>query len=111
MKEQFVPIEIASKLKEKGFCDDCLGFYYYDGSFQKYCLVYNESSDEWFKTINAPLWQQVFDWLREKYNIHITIYKSGESYAFDIGDYSTGFNNVSYEEIRLKAIEKALKLI
>lgn len=74
MENQFVSSEIAFKLKEKGFLNDCLGFYYYDGSFQKYRLVYNESSDEWVKTINAPLWQQVIDWFRTEHNIDINIF-------------------------------------
>lgn len=131
MKEQFVPYDIALKLKQKGFDEPCFGTYNSFGDFilsnSEYPL--NKNSDKlyddiWLKHIQkdypehtpdmlctAPLWQQVFDWLREKHNLHVVIYKSGNTYAFDIGDYSTGYNLVSYHEIKISSIKKALTLI
>lgn len=73
MDKQFVTDDIAIKLYEKGYTSDnqCLGFYYYDGSINKYRLVYDESSEGYSKTINAPLWQQVIDWFAEVHHIDI----------------------------------------
>lgn len=118
MENQFVSVEIALKLKEKGFINDCLGFYYYDGSFQKYRLVYNESSDEWVNPINAPLYQQVIDWLREEHNIDIYIENCGiqKMYAVFVKDnwiYKNSKDRMCYlyKEARQAAIEHALTLI
>jgi len=80
MEKEFVNYEIALILKEKGFMEECFGFYYYDGSFEKYRLVYEESSNDYLNSINAPLWQQVIDWLREKHDLHIEI--GGDNYDF-----------------------------
>ena len=66
MEEEFVPYEIAIKVREKGFLNDCFGFYYYDGSNKRYQVVYKESSEDYAITINAPLWQQVTMWLDGK---------------------------------------------
>ena len=71
MEEQFVLFDTAFSLKEKGFLYDCLGFYYYDGSLQKHKLIYNESSDEYWTSINAPLYQQVVDWFAGLYHLDI----------------------------------------
>lgn len=73
MDKQFVPIDIALELKQLGFQDECLGFYYYDGSFKSYRLVYDESSSDYLDVVPAPLWQQVVDWFIEKHNIALTL--------------------------------------
>jgi hypothetical protein len=81
MKEQFVPYEIALKLKEKGFDEPCLGYYtQYTGIEENAFSIYSnpiKNSDintpEWYtgKDCAAPLWQQVIGWLREKHNLRI----------------------------------------
>jgi hypothetical protein len=118
MKEQFVSYEIAIKLKEKGFMEECFGFYYYDASFKKYRLVYKESSNDYLNSINAPLWQQVIDWLREKHNIDISIELGGKlkMYAVFVSGnwiYENSKDRMlySYNEARQAAIEHALTLI
>jgi len=79
MNKQFVTYEIALKLKELGFNEKCLGYFNRKGEL--ICGI--NVSDEAFLFTNigkapncclAPLWQQVIDWFREKYNIHIWIY-------------------------------------
>ena len=110
MIHQFATYEISSLLKEKGFDEACLGYYKkndnkiypVDTDFINFRLIN-------YDNIPTPLYSQILDWLRERHNIHITIYKAGELYAFDIGDYSTGYNKISYYEIREKAIILAIK--
>lgn len=58
MRHLFVPYEIALQLKEKGFNEDCFGCYYKDKTF-----AYHPDSDVY---VDAPLYQQVIDWFREK---------------------------------------------
>lgn len=98
MREQFVPYEIAIKLKEKGFIDECMANYEIsltaqeneeDGfsgpfgwkkgevNFNKAYFVNNSlfdfSNENWLMCA-APLWQQVIDWFRTKHNIDISVF-------------------------------------
>ena len=76
MKEQFVTYEIALALKELGFNEisrfgNEASLYSKDKKFTfytNYGFMGSGLSDGYIK---APLWQQVIDWLREKYNINI----------------------------------------
>lgn len=70
MKEQFVPYEIALKLKEKGFDELVFGFYWTDNKD----FVYDSPNRGKHHGVHlqAPLWQQVIDWLAETHNIDIS---------------------------------------
>lgn len=84
MKEQFVPYEIALKLKEKGFkqpkseVEISINHYYSNkgviSSYQYFSMndveKFNKNLD-W--TIYAPLWQQVIDWLESKHGVVINV--------------------------------------
>ena len=79
IEEQFVPYEIALKLKQLGFDEVCLAHWIGDNLV----ISYTQSSFS-FKnnsTVLAPLWQQAFDWFREKYN------HSGEVYFYSSADF------------------------
>lgn len=82
MKEQFVPYEIALKLKEKGFDEFCISKY------EENYLCQDEGfdvclDDTWLtntkfnrsnpKYCTAPLWQQVIDWLESKHGVVINV--------------------------------------
>ena len=83
MKEQFVTYEIAVKLKELGFKEYCFCCYKKHISCNILTFEYELSESlvsnifcrnfDFDSLVAAPLWQQVIDWLREKYNLHITI--------------------------------------
>lgn len=136
MKHLFVPYETALKLKEKGFDERCFGHYV------EPCLIHLLNDEALFVEtailkpknfviINAPLYQQVIDWFREKHNLHFEIkvedYVSEPSYYWSIfgkykdmlhirclmnsGDKFTQDRFKSYYEALIKAIEEALKLI
>ena len=68
MEKQIVNYEIAKILKELGFDELC--FMGYDS-----CETLFLSNERGFRVhvINAPLYQQVIDWAREKYNINIEV--------------------------------------
>lgn len=79
MKEQFVTYEIASKLKELGFDDECFGYYCNKTSHHLYLECnYKEVTDKinnpYTDIIKAPLWQQAIDFFREKHNIIIEVW-------------------------------------
>lgn len=126
MKHLFVPYELALKLKEKGFDERCFGHYV------EPCLIHliNEEAlfvetstlkDKDFVIINAPLYQQVIDWFREKHTIHVaassfTVYNGRYGYQYERGGRTSSgwtphFEGNSYYEALDKAIEEALKLI
>ena len=74
MEEQFIPYEQALELKELGFDEECLKHYckhwkddlpyLRDQSHPSYPEHWQENT-----TINAPLWQQAFDWLFNCHNV------------------------------------------
>jgi hypothetical protein len=69
MKNLFVPYEQALQLKELGFDERCLAFY--NGKFlQSTDYDFDNSiSKDIGLCIVAPLYQQAFRWLRDKYNL------------------------------------------
>jgi len=145
MKEQFVPYEIAKKLEEKGFDEECLaGYYVFGGNKEQggdeqtepelfmdgYDIDYREAELNMhaYYYCDAPLWQQVVDWLREEKNINIIIDKVSDSeyvYHNYFQELITGKGRIkfgagqdedieieyTYFQARQAAIEHALTLI
>lgn len=102
MKDQFIPYNLAVKLKELGFDEECLTEYMpnpfppYEWKLQSIISTthlhksgqndshlggftgYKNTGTKHFglKSISAPLWQQVFDWFRKNYDLTSWVYKS-----------------------------------
>lgn len=81
MAKEFVTYEIALKLKELGFNEECFGFYktsLNESTPELIIIKCNYNSGKYI-TIpeefheDAPLWQQAIDWVREKHGIHIIL--------------------------------------
>lgn len=121
MEEQFVSYELAVKLKELGFDEEC--FAYYLPTDTRLIIDYSFQVYEKGFGILAPLWQQAFDWFREKYNLESSVYWSNnyKDYRFSVdnltkipneGDLismeSKTFN--TYEEARQACLEKLIEL-
>lgn len=76
MKKQFATYEIALKLKELGFNEECLGYYHVNEGYTKgYAFCYSENTRTSDCSVLAPLWQQVIDFIWEKYHILINTYQ------------------------------------
>lgn len=96
MKEQFVPYELAVKLKSLNFNKPCLAYYYsehYKGQKEDKTKLFfhviqhheinkphehinsNKDFGKWY--VQCPLWQQAFDWCLEiiDYNTMPNIFK------------------------------------
>lgn len=75
MKKQFVTYDIALKLKELGFDEECFG--YFIRKYKEFKLIEGDlfSNNTYTGAENflicAPLWQQAIDWLSLKHNITI----------------------------------------
>ena len=128
MNDDFVPFELAVKLKEKGFREECLCHYIGED------LVYNIESpiannQLWFShnkfdniwhrdNIDAPTISQVLKWLRKEKRLHIEIlhiFSEEVLWNFEvvyIGSYERWWNDTelcnSYEQAALAGIEYVL---
>ena len=71
----FVTYDIALYLKNKGFNDECVAYYYpyTSGEFiHKIASVENINKDLYnLALVKAPTWQQVIDWIYYNMNIFI----------------------------------------
>lgn len=72
MKGEFVPYELAVKLKELGFNKPCFKFYNSDEHYSSDV----ENISEWY--VNAPLWQQTIKFLYLGSNGKINIEINGK---------------------------------
>lgn len=109
MKEQFVTIEIAKRLRELGFNEECFTYW----------------EDKYTGIEGIPLWQQAIDWFRNKFRMIIEVLQEEESghYSweyliyYDLNTdkpllyYQNIYEFESYEIAREQAILKALELI
>lgn len=129
MKEQFVTFEIALKLKELGFDEECFSAYTEDGglmdigNYSNYDKIGELDGHSYYISCLSPLWQQVIDWLREEHKIDIypePTYSLTE-YSFKVitvhgkskkQEYWDGMEKTynTYQEAREQAILKAIEL-
>ena len=125
MEEQFIPYELALKLKELGFDEECFGWWSWingnTASFYSYPMS-NKKMDEYNmspKNCSAPLWQQAFDWFELKHKLYSVI----ENVLLSFGIVDCRNNNTliikpidhddtykSREEVRLECLKKLIEL-
>jgi hypothetical protein len=125
MQEEFVTYELAVKLKELGFDEECLNIFFKREKRISFNIGYylNKNSDftEDSNYISAPLWQQTFDWFRDQYRLHTEIRSyTAERFTFVIQELKNtvkyieygGINNIfkTYEEAREACLEKLIEL-
>lgn len=74
MDKQFVTKELSFKLREIGFDEVCLGAWFENDSVPSKGYYLDQLMVEAYggKSL-APLWQQAFDWFREKHGLYIPI--------------------------------------
>lgn len=111
MNHLFATYELSLLAKEKGFDEPCLRYY-------DYSKILIESG---VYKCKAPLYQQLCDWFREKYDIVITVSyceygiktENGWRFTFDnpTGQQHWQGKSNSYYESLIKAIEQVFKLI
>ena len=127
MEKQFVTYEIALKLKELGFDEECFGRFdicdteelqeIYE--IEYFLTTINNYFNSGCKYIKVPIWQQVIDFLREEYLLHIEIqspdYTNDVNFAWAIhkmylfGTWGDGYES-NYYKAREQAILKAIEL-
>lgn len=114
MENEFVPFELAVKLKELGFNEKCFGHYHNEFNLDLYSGDFDESY-----AVLAPLWQQAFDWFRETKTIYSEVIsingtmmnnweffiRGSETQTILSDEYKT------YEEARQACLEKLIEIV
>ena len=112
--EDYVSFETAKLLKEKGFNEPCLKQYYNNGELSNVSIEakYNTIDNQ----VSAPTLQMAMKWLREVYDIDISIIpiRSHKEYLPRIESATISHDAIpwrKYEEACEAAIKYCLKLI
>ena len=132
MNQEFVPYELAVKLKQLGFDEPCFVLYKASNSNQ---LAYaphgittnSQLSQGDLNNIAAPLFQQAFRWFRENYSLYSLIgmhpntkewyssYQnlnwSGKETLDFIKTEDRSIRFKTYEEAELAALDKLIKIL
>jgi hypothetical protein len=111
MTQEFVPYELAVKLKQLGFDEPCFGFYYDDGELQ-----IKEGNHNTLGYLNAPTFGQVFRWFRQEHLVVGVVDGVGSRQYFNIR--SDKFNVIhsklvyeEYEEAEIDCLKMLIDII
>ena len=120
--KEFVGYNLAKELKDMGFDEDCLGFYYYIKTpMLTLCEpeLYNKLEKHNLTLLKAPLWSQVFRWFMKKHNLMgiIDYDETDKSYFYYINfmddmlsiNYSKNYQ--TYEEAELECVINLITII
>lgn len=133
MEKEFIPYAEALALKELGFDEPCITYY---GNISE-CL-FGLKGDIKFHTntlldighgknvvSSAPLYQQVFRWFREKYNLLGNVYSNASGWLWEIHDNIGGTHRfvsewsgdckesgmfTSFEKAELECLKKLIEI-
>jgi hypothetical protein len=124
MEKEFIPYELALRMKQLGFDEPCFGFH---SKIHGLMMVKTSGSSSLYKDAGeclAPTFSQAFRWFREKYDLYhvITIadlgkYETGNP-DFQCAIYSkdpvliTNMNKYNtYEEAELECLKKLIEIV
>ena len=105
MEKEFVPYELALRMKELGFDEPCMS---------------SRDMNNGKGLIQLPLYQQAFRWFREKYGYYYEIFVDDDktfgfmiSYFIEIGRADKPIQRMytTYEEAELACLEKLLEIV
>ena len=116
MSKDFTPYQEALELKELGFNESCFGKYDIYGVFDHKLFYHNHDVETEYVGCSAPLYQQAFRWLREKYQIDSWIYPNLNGlYSVSIVRRGVGLGKVSeyqtYPEAELACLKKLIEIV
>ena len=122
MEKEFVPYELAVKLKELGFDEECFGYYTELEDFVMRPHLRQQDCIE--GKFLAPTWQSAFRWFREKYEIEATtscFYSKRLDIPYEERQYhchvirngltSKGPRYKTYEEAELACLIKLIEIV
>jgi len=122
MEKEFVPYELAVKLKELGFDEECFGYYTELEDFVMRPHLRQQDCIE--GKFSAPTWHSAFRWFREKYGLFVApsvISYENDPYLwfFEINStvlpFGTDLGETSdyktYEEAELACLKKLISIV
>jgi hypothetical protein len=121
MEKEFVPYELALRMKKLGFNEPCMCRYCVVTKWEKPTgEILLQTSDCELSEINivkAPLYQQAFGWFREIKEVEYQITYAGAKGRYNafVEDYFYDNNGdlkeFTYEEAELACLEKLIEII
>ncbi len=115
MEKEFVPYELALRMKQLGFDEPCFAFY---GDENDISMDSSRKNNPFRKTeCVAPLFQQAFRWFREIKGIEYQITYSGAKSRYNafVEDYFYNNNGdlkeFTYEEAEIACLEKLIEIV
>ena len=124
MEKEFVPYELALKIKELGFDEEC--FSYYDLNNKPNFFGSDNLMDTHCVQVNRPTYSQAFRFFREKHYLISSIYQLGVSiktglssfeYMIDklnnlgLSQFIEDFPYNTYEEAEIACLENLIELV
>jgi hypothetical protein len=131
MEKEFVPYELALRMKQLGFDEEC--FYVKPLKKKTKCFYtpsdYDDFPEQKELEVGMPLFQQAFRWFREKYQLQGYVYsttvrggKDGKcfsDYCWNINGIDLPFlrtdardmEKISYQEAELACLEKLIEIV
>lgn len=114
MEKEFVPYELALRMKQIGFNENKFAYYYLHKNKP---LLETQGSYDFgthSNSVSAPLYQQAFRWFREKYpdlDFGVAkIHNGNNNYHYHI-NLKWEFFEGSYEEAELACLEKLIEIV
>ena len=120
VQRDFIPYEQALELKELGFDEECLFAYYgksdlsnFKESDYELCGDRHNSSFKGDGRVSAPLYQQVFRWFRENYDLHYNIdyVSAADIFKYELWIKGRIYKYNTYEEAELACLNKLIELV
>ena len=122
MEKEFVPNQLALKMKALGFDEPCIACYTQNayGSNKDQKIQYWHSpmdGNNDYVFVFAPTWQSAFKWFREKYGLHTWIYQidNGKFFFSSLknGRYivCNSIEFTTYEEAELSCLTELIEII
>jgi hypothetical protein len=121
MEKEFVPYELALKLKVLGFDEPCFG--YYDNQRKELDTISSEVCERLCKYdthIKAPTFSQVFKFFRDNYRLSVLIHDCLDDYIGEIVEWTLTDDKIihevpnrieTYEETELACLEKLIEIV
>ena len=117
LEKYFIPYDRALKLKELGFDEECLATIDQTEYVHIKGTKKSPRGSMMYDTIDCPLFCQVFDWFREKYNLNSFIIDSKSyNWYFNINDMvkddvvSETLYFKTFEEAQLACLDKLIEI-
>ena len=134
MEKEFVPVELALRMKAIGFDEPCFGHYqqeYHDDGMTELepslQMIISKQHQHAYQVCTAPLYQQAFKWFREKYDLFPIVqpyFPSNrltwniifmDNFSINVGDgdgeYVESEIIGSYEEAEIACLKKMIEIV